>query len=253
MARKPDIMLSLNRKAITDPLDIIAARGYGFSRVFDDFLSLSCHALAKQERDYMEIIRRYPNDRTVGSREADQFRDAFHAWQKALKLEYRDYLGEIYEHRVSLGENEQFFTPEPVCEMMVAMTAGTLKDGQRTSDPACGSGRTLLALTRKNRLAYFHGIDLDLRCVKMTALNLLCRNVDATVVWGNSLTLKAFGGYELKRTFMGGSMEWFGENRAAELIRMGLVEAPTEPAPAVGEPVKREPVVVPERQYSLGI
>lgn len=242
-----------NIKEITDPLDTIASRGHGFSRVYDDFLSLSCHALATQERDYMEVIRRYPNDRPFGEREADHFKTAFHAWQEALQKEYRDYLGEIYEKRVSRGENGQFFTPESLTEMMAAMTLDRLEDNARVSDPACGSGRTLLAATRRNRMAYFHGIDLGQRCVKMTALNLLCRNVNGAVVWGNALTLQAYGGYELQRTPLGGAMEWFGANRATELIRAGLSETPKPQE----ETKPQEPNQTAEQdereQYSLGL
>lgn len=245
MSKKADIQLSLSGKAITEPLDKIANRGFGFSRVYDDFLGLACHALAEQEEDYMNIIRRYPNQHPMGQREADHFKEAFHAWQDALKVEYRDYLGEIYEQRVSLGENGQFFTPEPLCELLQVMTAPNLADGERVYDSACGSGRTLLAATRANRMASFHGVDLDLRCVRMTALNLLCRNVNGTVVWGNSINLNAYGGYELKQTPMGGSMEWFGENRASEIIRRGLHVSQVEE--------HATPQQTEEEQYSLGL
>ncbi|ANL71901.1 N6 adenine-specific DNA methylase protein [Rhizobium phaseoli] len=251
MARKSEIIMSVSGKNITDPLDKIAHRGYGFARVYDDFLSLSCHALAEREREYMEIIRSYPNDRAFGEREADYFKQAFHAWQAALQVEYKDYLGEIYEQRVSLGENGQFFTPEHLCELMAAMTAEELKDGQRVYDPACGSGRTLLTATRRNRLASFHGIDLDQRCVKMTALNLLCRNVDGWVVWGNTISLDAYGGYELTRTPFGGKMEWFGENRARELITRGLTERVAEPVEVEQSQTEDRAEVQKPEQYSL--
>ncbi|WP_442577827.1 N-6 DNA methylase [Mesorhizobium sp. ASY16-5R] len=244
MAR-PDLI-----KTITDPLDRIAGRGHGFSKVYDDYLSLCCHALAKQEREYMEITKRYPNDRKVGEREADLFAEAFAAWQMALKDEYRDYLGEIYESRVSLGENGQFFTQESLCELLAAMTTKKLEDGQRVYDPACGSGRTLLAATRRNRLASFHGVDLDLRCVKMTALNMLCRNVNGEVVWGNALTLKAYGGYEYHRTPTGGVLEWFGENRAQQLIVQGLTEKIEQPKKAP-EPEPEAPQE--SEQFSLSL
>jgi type I restriction-modification system DNA methylase subunit len=223
-------------------LDKIAARGYDFPRVYDDFLTLSCAAFSREEEEYMKITKSYPNDRKMGDREADHFKTAFHAWQDALKDEYSDYLGRIYEERVSLGEKGQFFTPESIAAMMTKLQGAELNDWQRVSDPACGSGRLLLEATRLNRNAYFHGIDLDHRCVKMTSLNLLCRNVDGAVIWGDGLTLKAFGGYELSRTPFGGAMERIGENRANFLIRAGLVEAHTP------EPAKQAPVVEAQSQ-----
>ncbi len=234
-----------NAELICKELDKVAMRGHGFSRVFDDFLGLSCHALAKRDEDYLAIVNGYPNNHPKGHREADFFASAFARWQAALADDYRDYLGEIFQERVTRGENGQFFTPEELCEMLRHMIAEKIEDNARVYDPACGSGRTLLSATRSNRLASFHGIDLDLRCVRMTALNLLCRNVNGTVVWGNTLTLKAHGGYELRRTPLGGELEWFGENRASELIRMGLREAAEEQA--------KEESVVEEPQYSLGL
>jgi type I restriction-modification system DNA methylase subunit len=40
---------------------------------------------------------------------------------------------------------------------------------------------------------YYFGVDKDPTCAKMAALNMLWRNVDSHIVWGNSLSLKAHG------------------------------------------------------------
>lgn len=65
----------------------------------------------------------------------------------------------------------QFFTPEPVVELMAAITMpDELPDTALVSDPACGSGRMLIAGIRRNRYATFLGTDTDLTCVHMTAL-----------------------------------------------------------------------------------
>ena len=57
-----------------------------------------------------------------------------------------DPLGELHQQAISSGHNGQYWSPEPVCDMMANLTIGdTLEDGQTVSDPACGSGRMLLA------------------------------------------------------------------------------------------------------------
>lgn len=55
-------------------------------------------------------------------------------------------------------------------------------------DPVCGSGRTLLSAAKLNRLRLFVGQDLDLRCVKMTAINLAINGLRGRVIWGNTLS-----------------------------------------------------------------
>lgn len=242
-------------KPIIEPLEKIAALGYDFPRVYDDFLSLSVHAFAQREEEYLAVMGKYRNDRALGEREADYFAVALAEWQKNLQTEYRDYLGEIYEQRVSFGEKGQFFTPENICELLTQITCPELPDGYRVYDPACGSGRTLLSATRVNRMATFHGVDLDHRCVKMTALNLLCRNVNGTVVWGDTLRLKAFGAYELHRTPMGGVIEWVGDNRAQELIEKGLRLQASPETVQVTSPINPDDAeeLSEDNQYSLGL
>lgn len=67
---------------------------------------------------------------------------------------WADPLGHIYETIASQSKKSgfgQFFTPEPICDLMAKMTI-TLSDkkGQKINDPACGSGRMLLAANGGN-------------------------------------------------------------------------------------------------------
>ena len=48
----------------------------------------------------------------------------------------------------------------------------------------------LLAVAEINPHWEFHGQDVDLRCVRLTALNLAFRNLYGYVTWGNSLGLE---------------------------------------------------------------
>lgn len=58
---------------------------------------------------------------------------------------------------------------------------------KRVCDPASGSGRMLLAVAEIQPHWLFVGRDIDLRCVRMTAINLALRNLYGFVIWGNSL------------------------------------------------------------------
>ena len=59
---------------------------------------------------------------------------------------------------------------------------------KRVGDPACGSGRMLLAVAEMQPHWHFVGQDVDLRCVRMCAINLTLRNLSGYVIHGNSLT-----------------------------------------------------------------
>jgi hypothetical protein len=102
-----------------------------------------------------------------------------------------DILGDVFQGAITYGEAGQFLTPEPVCDLMARMTlepAGTTGTDRKTIlDPCCGSGRMLLAAANVRPNCEFVGQDIDLRCVRMTAINLALRNLYGQVIWGNSL------------------------------------------------------------------
>lgn len=110
-----------------------------------------------------------------------------------------DALGTYYEILSSLHKRQafgQFFTPEPICDLMAQIT---IYDEEQTdtiktvNDPACGSGRTLLAAhcQLKGRcIAYAE--DLDEMCAKMTVLNLFIHGVRGEVIHHDSLNPASF-------------------------------------------------------------
>lgn len=65
-------------------------------------------------------------------------------------------------------------------------------DGSRKSvcDPCVASGRMLLSVAEKHRNWEFVGQGVDIRCVRMTAINLVLRNLYGWVIHGNSLALE---------------------------------------------------------------
>ena len=99
----------------------------------------------------------------------------------------QDILGDIFEGAITRGAAGQFLTPEPIADLMVQMVAN---EGRTLSDPCCGTGRMFLAAAKAHpyRLWEFVGQDIDLRCVRITAINLALWNQYAWVLHGNSLT-----------------------------------------------------------------
>lgn len=166
------------------------------SNVFRDFLEMSVCALslgAKEER-YLEIVRRYDKP------EVYELAEAF----SLLVMEMdnggeglKDCFGDFFMEYLSFGRNGQFFTPEPICEMMARIT-GEIHDGAKVYDCACGSGRTLLAAAKINRRAYFFGSDIDMNCCLMTVINLCLNGLLGEVAWMDSLTNKFYGGWRIE-------------------------------------------------------
>jgi len=121
-----------------------------------------------------------------------------------------DILGDLFQGAITYGEAGQFLSPQPLCRAMAQMTINDFEEPNETPppnetdnppplewparrtvcDPACGSGRMLLAVAEINRSWEFVGQDVDLRCVRLTALNLAFRGLYGYVIWGNSLKME---------------------------------------------------------------
>lgn len=117
----------------------------------------------------------------------------------------RDILGELYEGLdITNGHIGQYFTPNNVCELMsqMAFTGDVAAQVEKTGyisvyDPAVGSGRMLLAFTKcveadgsidYHKHVYMEAIDIDIRCVWMTFIQLSMYGIPARVFHGNALS-----------------------------------------------------------------
>ncbi|MES2378140.1 MAG: N-6 DNA methylase [Bacteroidota bacterium] len=114
-----------------------------------------------------------------------------------------DPLAELYPQAISSGHNGQYFTPEPICDMLSIMSGDTLSDGQKVLDPACGSGRMLLAAAKRNRFALFYGADLDNTCCKMALVNMLINSLTGEIAHLNSISNEFSRGYTIQTTLIG--------------------------------------------------
>ena len=119
---------------------------------------------------------------------------------------YYDTLGKLFMTKVSYnnskGRNDQYFTPQYICDLMVQFQNGkTLKDGQLVNDPTCGSSRFLLSMAKINPNLFFCGSDIDHLCVKMSVVNLIINGLEGEIVWGNPLTFEGWKTYQIKKHY----------------------------------------------------
>jgi hypothetical protein len=173
-------------QAIFQGLEDLAARaGVSRGQAFEDFLTGAVCALAggTMEEEYLSMVERHKAGQN-GDRGIDRMADLFGNVVGAMEETRRDILGDLFQGAITYGEGGQFLTPETVCDLIACMTR---PGGRFVYDPCCGSGRMLLAAADVDRAREFIGQDIDLRCVRITAINLALRNLYGYVLWGDSL------------------------------------------------------------------
>ena len=187
------------------------ARKYSYGALFSDFLTMACCSFHTQnirtrclvpdpenEKRYLEVVRRY---------EPEEVREIAKLLPMVMMYtydnEYKDLLGDFFTEYITKGWNGQFFTPDSVCEMMAMMQTEPGMQGKRILDPACGSGRTLLATAKISPDNYFYGADNDGNCARMSALNFYLNGLRGEVAWMNSLTMEWYGGWRINMAGLG--------------------------------------------------
>lgn len=191
--------------ASQDVLGLIdaAADKVGLSRgqAFEDFLVFVRCSLAGQtmEEEYLATVAKGYDKGEEGSRGIDLVAQAFGMLVVAMEETKQDVLGDIFTGGITYGERGQFFTPDPVCQLMAELTAGgdDSEELKTVNDPTCESGRFLLAVAKKHPTWEFIGQDVDHRCTQMTAINLGLNGLRGWAVWQNTLTLKCHRVYRI--------------------------------------------------------
>ncbi len=173
-----------------------------FMNVFDDFLTLTLCAfgMGRYEEEYLKTIEIYSKEEIkIFPLLLGELVNYY--TQKSEGGSWVDGLGDFFmEHNGKFGRDArgQFFTPIHLCDLMAQFSQP--KEGT-IYDCAAGSGRCLIAADRldpKNRYNNFYmGVDVDLRCVKMCAINMTLYGMRGAVIHGNSLSLDIWGGYRV--------------------------------------------------------
>ena len=127
--------------------------------------------------------------------------------EEALTLEPSDVMGQVFMQIGSPNQARgQVFTPDSLCELMASVQIG---DGTNlreiieekgfftVQEPACGSGATIIALAKQmqeigldyQKHVHATAIDIDIRAVHMTYMQLTLLGIPAMVIHGNTLAL----------------------------------------------------------------
>lgn len=118
----------------------------------------------------------------------------------AKQAPYSDLLGQFFTEHITQGHNGQFFTPTGVCKAMVKLHGEADTITKKTvADPACGSGRLLLAFAEINPDNTFYGADNTNTCAKMSTLNFFVNGLKGEVAWMNTLSMEWYGGWQTNR------------------------------------------------------
>lgn len=196
----------INNSSFAESILRIAQR-FSLTHVFDDFLTMAMAAstqnihtgLSLYEDEYLNTIARYKD-----SDLRFLFQDALGYLIAEMNTrlgssEGNDVLGEFFEQHISNGRNGQYFTPYHICKFMTQLNYSIVPEGEekrvlRILDPACGSGRMLLAAHHTFGPGHeYYGIDIDRTCVKMAALNLFLHGMwNSEVMCANGLSPNDF-------------------------------------------------------------
>lgn len=184
-------------------------------QVFSDFLELFALAVSnsmdwrqaeEREKQYLETINRYEK------KEQELFPEL--CGELVLALEDLaasggpgDVLGQVF-HELELHNRYkgQFFTPDHICEMMGEIAIGNHepiieeKGYITVSEPCSGSGAMILGLAKALKKRGYNycsqmvvtAVDIDLKCVYMTYLQLSLYGIPGVVIHGDTLLAKEY-------------------------------------------------------------
>lgn len=158
------------------------------SEVFSDFLDYALLVMKWQDRnrDFSYFEKKYKDHYDLFQKMLDQLSIESNNAGEGMK----DTLGDFFMDEISHGRNGQYFTPQPICDMMALITMETIKDDQLITDPTCGSGRMLLAAGKLNRKAIFIGSDIDMTCCKMAVINMLLNTMRGEITCMDALSME---------------------------------------------------------------
>ena len=175
---------------------------FGYTDIFYDFIDyqIACWLITGDKELAERLEKKYENSYPLLRELFTQF---LLSHQKAISLNnWYDVLGIVYETITSKWKSSamgQFFTPPTIVDFMTSITLGNLEKGQGKliSDPACGSGRLLIASHAHAPGNYQCGQDLDPVCAKMSAINMLLHGCVGEVSCMNTISMEWRFGYEI--------------------------------------------------------
>ena len=218
MARKTTSYMPTDCKELCAALQSVSSNKAVY-QVFEDWLAISAISISsyidpihydEREKEYQRIRSGYTDG------EMDKLAKCLNILtnvmtEKITTVGYKDILGEVF-HALNLHDKYkgQFFTPSHICEFMgeVSLCNGTniltdkvgesLYNKGYTSiyEPCIGSGGMVIGFAQamhNNKLnpqqqLLVTGVDIDIKCVYMSYLQLSLYGIPAVIYHGNSLT-----------------------------------------------------------------
>lgn len=188
-------------KEFGQTFDSIVGR-FGYTDIFYDFIDyqIACFLIRGDKEVGERLEKKYEKSYPIIR---ELFMKFLLSHQKALSFNsWYDALGIVYETITSKWKSSamgQFFTPPSIVDLMTKITLGNIKNGEGKliSDPACGSGRFLIASHSEAPGNYQCGQDLDPVCAKMSAINMLLHGCVGEVSCMNTITMEWYFGYEI--------------------------------------------------------
>lgn len=212
-----------HRKEMIDKIKQLG-QSHSIWSVFEDFLALSAISISnavdhlhfeEREKMYFDIIKKY------NKQELDLFPSMFADLIMELQRfsEYpQDVLGEIF-HDLELHNKYkgQFFTPNHISEFMGQISVQEKdkiieKNGYITvCEPCAGSGTLILGFAKAMKEKEYNyqqqmlvtAVDIDIKCVYMTYIQLSLYGIPAIVVHGDSLTVKEWSHWYTPMFYIG--------------------------------------------------
>lgn len=179
-------------------------RRHDYITVFDDYLMmlLNWFANAEFKEQWFDRKKRYDEKELMLFNEL--YRELILMFQKEIDagVKWYDPFGQLYQALSSRGKASklgQFFTPESLCDMIAQMNIDKERIEQLVGDPACGSGRMLLAAHSVNRTNHYVAQDLDKMCCMMTAINMALHCMSGVVIHGNTLSMENYSYWAVSR------------------------------------------------------
>lgn len=185
-------------------------RSHGIHRVFDDFVTLAAYEIncVDLSRRAQRISQLEQLRRKYSPGELTEMAHILGDLTLALSIEPHDVLGNVFsELSLTNGQLGQVFTPQSLADAVAMLQIGyefektIFENGFITvMDPACGAGAMPIAFAKMlaereyNYQTQVHMtlVDVDSRAVFMSYIQLSLLGIPATVIHGNSLSLKQY-------------------------------------------------------------
>jgi len=201
------------------------------------------------EEEYLTVVAKGYGGGKEGRRGIDSLVQAFAKLIELMEETRKDVLGDLFQGGITYGEAGQFLTPEQLCKLMAELCIDRQQKDEFVADPCCGSGRMLLAYAEGKRPGALIGQDIDLRCVRMTTINLALRNLYGYVLWGNSLGNEVKLGYRTGMNMFGGFVRYMRRTELHDALASRGDGDAGSPTPATTLPSGRQQV--PGKQLEL--